>query len=92
MRAHEPELVARLRVIARTPATPIPPLVGAPGMHAADAARLRDALLVGRRAPELAAVRETLLLRGFAPVAPEAYDALRGRRAARRRAGLPAIA
>ena len=35
----------QLRVIARTPATPIPPLVGAPGMNPPDAARVRDALL-----------------------------------------------
>ena len=35
LRLHEPELAGRLRVIATTPPTPIPPLVAAPGIAVA---------------------------------------------------------
>jgi ABC-type phosphate/phosphonate transport system substrate-binding protein len=73
---HEPALAAKLRVIARTPGTPIPPLVGAPGLNASVTARIRDALLAVGSAHDIASARESLLLSGFAPVAPEAYDAL----------------
>ena len=76
LRRHEPALAARLRVIARSPATPIPPLVGAHGMDATDAGRLREALVAVGAAPELASARETLLLSGFAAVAEDVYDAL----------------
>jgi ABC-type phosphate/phosphonate transport system substrate-binding protein len=76
LRRHEPALAAKLRVIARTPVTPVPPLVGAPGMDPSVAARVRDALLAVGSAHEIAIARESLLLSGFAPVAPEAYDAL----------------
>jgi len=76
LRRHEPALAAKLRVIARTPATPIPPLVGAPGMNPTQARRVRDALLAVGAADEIASARESLLLSGFASVAPEAYDAL----------------
>jgi ABC-type phosphate/phosphonate transport system substrate-binding protein len=73
---HEPALARKLRVIARTPATPIPPLVGASGMDPRDAARVRAALLLVGDATELASARESLLLAGFATVAPSTYDKL----------------
>jgi ABC-type phosphate/phosphonate transport system substrate-binding protein len=73
---HEPALAAKLRVIARTPGTPIPPLVGASGLNASVTARIRNALLAVGSAHDIASARESLLLSGFAPVAPEAYDAL----------------
>jgi ABC-type phosphate/phosphonate transport system substrate-binding protein len=76
VRLHEPALAARLRVIARTPATPIPPLVGASTLDASDTRRLQEALFAVGDAPELAAAREALLLAGFAAVGPDAYDAL----------------
>ena len=76
LRRHESALASKLRVIARTPARPIPPLVGAPGMSASDAKRVRDALLAIGDARELASLRDSLLLSGFAPVAAEAYDVL----------------
>jgi ABC-type phosphate/phosphonate transport system substrate-binding protein len=76
LRRHEPSLAARLRVIARTPPTPIPPLVGASDMAASEARRVRDALLSVGSAPELASARETLLLSGFAAVAAADYDGL----------------
>ena len=76
LRRHEPALATRLRVIARTPATPIPPLVGAPAMDPTDAGKVREALLGVAAAPELAAARVTLLLSGFTAVTADAYDAL----------------
>jgi ABC-type phosphate/phosphonate transport system substrate-binding protein len=76
LRLHEPSLAARLRVIARTPATPIPPLVGAPTMNPLCAQRVREALFTVAQAPELASTLESLLLTGFVPMAPDAYDAL----------------
>jgi len=76
LRAHDPALAAQLRVIASTEPTPIPPLVGAPEMPAGDATRLRDALLAVGQAPELAPVRATLRLSGFAAVTPDSYRTL----------------
>lgn len=76
LRLHEPRLAARLRVVARTPATPIPPLVGNPTMADQDARRLRAALLAVAEAEELAPVRAALLLWGFAAATPESYRGL----------------
>lgn len=73
---HEPTLAAKLRVIAHTKATPIPPLVAASGMNATAAADVRDALFAVGNAHDIAAAREALLLSRFVPVAPEAYEAL----------------
>ncbi len=76
LRAHEPDLAARLRVIARTPSTPIPPLVGAPTLDPRIASRLRSALLEVGTTPALAAAREALLLDRFVAVDAGAYDCL----------------
>lgn len=75
LRRHEPQLAARLRVIASTPFTPIPALVGAAGMDCDVAERLRAALLEVESAPALAEARACLMLRGFAQVAPSRYHA-----------------
>jgi len=73
LKKHDPALTDRLRVVATTAAAPIPPLVAASDLDDATVARLRNALLeVGRR-PELAKLRDTLLLQGFAAVDPRAY-------------------
>ncbi len=66
----------RLRVVASTDFAPIPFLVASPGAPAEAVGRLRQALLAVGGAPELAAVRERLLLAGFAPVEPAAYAVL----------------
>ncbi|MEO8675257.1 MAG: PhnD/SsuA/transferrin family substrate-binding protein [Casimicrobiaceae bacterium] len=76
LRLHEPALAARLRAIARTPVTPIAPLVGVSTLDVSVARHLREALFAVGHAPELAAARDTLLLSGFVAVAPDAYDAL----------------
>ena len=75
LRLHEPDWVAPLAVIASTAFAPIPPLVGAAGLDEAAAQRLRAALLDVEVAPELAALRATLLLRGFARISPAEYHA-----------------
>src|SRR5207249_11038088 len=73
IRAHEPELAAQLRTIATTPPTPIPPLVAAPGIAAADVDHLRAALLASAEADELRPVRSALLLDRFFLVDSEDY-------------------
>ena len=75
LRLHEPDLVAPLTVIASTAFAPIPPLVGAAGLDAVVAERLRSALLGVEAATELAALRATLLLRGFARISATEYHA-----------------
>jgi ABC-type phosphate/phosphonate transport system substrate-binding protein len=76
IRAHEPEVAARLRTIASTIPTPIPPLVAAPNIAPADAMRLRQALLAVGQALELAPVRAALLLKEFVSMPVERYDDL----------------
>ena len=75
LRRHEPQLAARLRVIASTPFTPMPALVGAAGLDREVAERLRAALLEVEAAAELTEARASLLLRGFARVEPSGYHA-----------------
>lgn len=77
LRLHEPELARRLRVIATTPPTPIPPLVAAPGIAGVDAARIAEALLAVGKSNALAALRTTLQLDGFAPATADDYRVLR---------------
>ena len=70
LRRHEPETAAKLRVVASTAMTPIPPLVAARGVADDAVARLRATLLSCHTAPALAATRDALLLTRF-----EAVDA-----------------
>ncbi len=76
LRLHDPALAAKLRVVATTPPTPIPPLVAAASRAVSDVRRMTDALLAVGDAPELQAVRNVLLLRGFAAVPPRSYERL----------------
>ncbi len=76
MRRHQPELTAPLRTIATTPRTPIPPLVAAAGTPLGTVSLLRAALAAIADADELADVRETLLIEGFAAVEPADYHVL----------------
>ena len=77
LRRHEPAVAAQLRVVASTRLTPIPALVAASTFPEADAHRLTAALLAVAGAADLTSVRNALLLRGFAAVDANAYDALR---------------
>jgi len=92
LRLHEPALGARLRVIAQTPATPIPPLVGAARLDAGAARRLRSALLESGAAPALAATRASLLLDSFAVVDADDYARLAADARAADALGYPRIA
>jgi ABC-type phosphate/phosphonate transport system substrate-binding protein len=69
IRHHEPDFAAKVRVVATTAPAPIPPLVSTSGEKVAE---LRAALLAAGEAPELAAERDILLLKGFA--APDEAD------------------
>jgi ABC-type phosphate/phosphonate transport system substrate-binding protein len=62
IRQHEPDFAAKVRVIATTPAAPVPPLVST---SKAPLLGLRNALLAIVEAPELAADRAALLLERF---------------------------
>ena len=76
LRLHEPRTVARLRAIASTPLTPMPPLVAAAGMADADHRRLADALLAAGTTAELRETREALALARFAMPDPAEYAIL----------------
>jgi ABC-type phosphate/phosphonate transport system substrate-binding protein len=79
LRLHEPELASRLRVIAATPATPIPPLVAAPDITSATAKRIADALIAVGENVALEPIRSTLALEGFARLSADDYRVLRTR-------------
>jgi ABC-type phosphate/phosphonate transport system substrate-binding protein len=66
LRRHEPATAARLRVIATTPLTPVPPLVCANGIADATRRRLAAAFAGVADAPHLGSLRDDLLLHGFA--------------------------
>lgn len=72
LRLHEPAFAGQVRMVASTPALPIPPLVATAALPADELARLRKALLATAAAPELAPVMKRLLLAGFA--VPDAAD------------------
>lgn len=76
LRQHEPALASRLRVVAATAPTPIPPLVAAAESDDAAVVGLRTSLLEVATAGALKTVRAELLLQGFAQVAAADYDAL----------------
>ena len=73
---HEPATAARLRTIASTPMTPIPPLVAAAEVSEAIRGRLTAALERVGTHDALRALREQLLIDGFARVAQDDYAPL----------------
>jgi ABC-type phosphate/phosphonate transport system substrate-binding protein len=87
LKKHDPALTGKLRVVATTAPTPIPPLVAR--CDDATAQRLRDALIESGRRPELAKLRDALLLQGFAAVEPQAYTVTTERERAAIAAGYP---
>jgi ABC-type phosphate/phosphonate transport system substrate-binding protein len=92
LRVSEPALMARLRVVASTPPTPIPPLVASAGVDAHVVARLRNALDQVGSSDTLAPVLETLALLRFAPVDATAYDVLQRQAAEADEAGYHELA
>jgi ABC-type phosphate/phosphonate transport system substrate-binding protein len=71
---HAPQLTAGIRVLASTPATPMPAFVAAAGAPPELIARLRAGFTHAAERPWFAPFREALQLEGFAPV-QEAYYA-----------------
>lgn len=76
LQRHEPETATRLRTIASTPPTPMPPLVAAAGTADADRCRLTDALLAAGATAELRETREALSIARFAMPDPAEYAIL----------------
>ncbi len=73
MQRYRPDLTSRLRSVARTASTPIPPLVAsAPGLD-----RLQAAFLEAHQVAEIAPLMRALLLERFVRPDPDSYDALR---------------
>ena len=76
LRMHEPALARRLRVIALTPLTPLPPMVCSAGVPEVDRAKIAGALMSVADARALNDVRAALLLTGFAAVDSSDYAVL----------------
>jgi ABC-type phosphate/phosphonate transport system substrate-binding protein len=65
LRRHEPELMAGLRVVESTVASPIPALIASPATPDTVVGALRATLLIVAAQAELAALRDSLCLSGF---------------------------
>ncbi len=74
MREYAPDDIAGTRIIATTPAAPVPPLVAGHDIDAGLASLLRTALLAAHEAPELIEVLSVMRISRFVPVAPEYYS------------------
>lgn len=71
---HEPDAVARVRIIARSPAAPGLPLITALTTPEPVMMALREAFQAVATEPSLAGPRAALLLAGFEPLPDGAYD------------------
>ena len=87
LRRHEPDLVARLSIIATTVPAPAPPLVASPGIDAATRERVIAALLSVHEAPAMATTLDALLLARFVRVEPEVFEIFLERERAAEAAG-----
>jgi ABC-type phosphate/phosphonate transport system substrate-binding protein len=86
---HEPETIARLRVLAITEPTPMPLLVASEGIAEAQVAALRSALLAFGETPDDRTLLAELCLDGFAAVSPADYVPLLEQAVAAQAAGYP---
>ncbi|HKU47308.1 MAG TPA: PhnD/SsuA/transferrin family substrate-binding protein [Burkholderiales bacterium] len=82
LRANDAAFAAKVRVVDTTQPAPIPPLIATAPVADADLRKLREALRDVAAAPELAAQRRMLLLKGFAIPAETDYDVFASVRAA----------
>ena len=73
-----PAFAARVRVVATTPAAPIPPMVATAPLGPGELDRLRAAFLDVGSALDLATQRSSLVLRGFAVPPSTDYDIFDG--------------
>lgn len=92
LRRHDPELAARLRVVATTAPAPSPPLVASPGVPADARARIQEALLRVHLDPAMATTLDDLLLTRFATVDSTDFDLFLAWQHAAERAGYPKLA
>jgi ABC-type phosphate/phosphonate transport system substrate-binding protein len=69
-----PELIARVAIVADSPASPNLPFVAAAGLPGPTIKAVREALLAALSDPDLAEARTTLGLRGARVATPAAYD------------------
>ena len=76
LKRNDPAFAAQVRLVASTPAMPIPPLVATAELSDTELSRLRAALLAVSSAPEPAPLLERLQLRGFALAVPASYEVL----------------
>ena len=74
IRHNDPAFAANVRIIAVTDAAPMPPLIATAALDPDTVGRMRNAFAAVEHAPELAPMRETLLLRRFAVPEPSSYD------------------
>lgn len=79
LRRHEPGTAARLRTIASTPPTPIPPLVCAASTDDATRLRLIDALRAVEDDAGSGELLDALMIRGFSVAAQREYAMLAAR-------------
>lgn len=79
IRAGDPQFAARVRIVAVTDPTPMPPLVATAAIEAPGLERLRDAFLNAHREPALDAARATLLIDHFVVPDLAAYGETRRR-------------
>jgi ABC-type phosphate/phosphonate transport system substrate-binding protein len=79
LQKHRGDLTSKLRTVARTARTPIPPLVASIGLEASieEAARLRAAFTAAHRDPALKVLFTGLELSHFVTPDPREYEALR---------------
>lgn len=74
LRAYRPDLTARIRVVAKTASTPIPPLIASQALPA-----LQAAFLEAHQIDSIKPLMGKLLLQGFARPDPGAYGVLKKR-------------
>lgn len=74
LKQYDPELTSKVRTLATTIPTPIPPLIATAPMTDDELQRLRSALLATSSAPEIANLMQRLLLKGFAVSDPADYQ------------------
>ena len=78
IRKNDPAFASKVRVIAMTDAAPMPPLIATAALDAGTLGRLREAFSAVEKSPDLATVRDTLLLKRFAVPEPSSYDVFHG--------------
>lgn len=87
---HDPATASRVRVIASTAMTPIPPLIASPSVNDETATRLRRSLLSLGDDPAMRTTLDALLIDRFVEVDPSVYDILPRRAREADIAGVPA--